>query len=60
MRGVNSFWGLIVLIADIWAIVNIFQSNATTGKKVLWTVLVILLPVIGFIIWFFAGPKSRT
>ena len=55
---VNGFWGLIVLVADIWAIVNIFQSSASTGKKVLWTVLVILLPVLGFIIWFFAGPKS--
>jgi hypothetical protein len=54
---VNSLWGLIVLVADIWAIVNIVQSSATTGAKVLWTLLVILLPVLGFIIWFFAGPK---
>jgi len=54
----NGFWGLIVLVADIWAIVNIFQSRATTGAKVLWTVLVIVLPVLGFIIWFFAGPKT--
>lgn len=58
MRDLNGFWGLIVLVADIWAIVNIFQSNATTGKKVLWTVLVVVLPVLGFIIWFFAGPKT--
>ena len=55
---INGLWGLIVLVADIWAIVNIFQSNATTGTKVLWTVLVILLPVLGFIIWLFAGPKT--
>jgi hypothetical protein len=54
----GGLWGLIVLIADIWAIVNIFQSSASTGAKVGWTVLVILLPVLGFIIWFFAGPKS--
>ena len=58
-REVNGFWGLIVLVADIWAIVNIFQSSASTGRKVLWTLLVILLPVLGFIIWFFAGPKSH-
>jgi Phospholipase_D-nuclease N-terminal len=56
---VNGFWGLIVLVADIWAIVNILQSGVSTGKKVLWTLLVILLPVLGFIIWFFAGPKTR-
>lgn len=58
MGNVNGFWGLIVLVADIWAIVNIFQSSATTGAKVLWTVLVILLPVLGFIIWLIAGPKT--
>jgi succinate dehydrogenase/fumarate reductase cytochrome b subunit len=57
-RDVNGFWGLIVLVADIWAIVNILQSGVSTGKKVLWTLLVILLPVLGFIIWFFAGPKT--
>ncbi len=58
MGEVNGLWGLIVLAADVWAIVNIFQSSATTGKKVLWTVLVIVLPVLGFIIWLLAGPKT--
>ena len=55
---VNGLWGLLVLIADVWAIVNIFQSSIATGKKVLWTVLVILLPILGFLIWLMAGPKS--
>jgi hypothetical protein len=50
--------GLIVLIADVWAIVNIIQSGADTGRKVIWTVVVILLPVLGFILWFFVGPKT--
>jgi hypothetical protein len=49
---------LIVLVADVWALINIFQSSADTGTKVLWTVVVILLPVLGFILWFFLGPKS--
>jgi hypothetical protein len=50
--------GLIVLIADVWAIVNILQSGADTGRKVLWTVLVVVLPVLGFILWYFLGPKT--
>ena len=54
----RGLWGFIVLIADVWAIVNIFQSSATTGNKVVWTVVVILLPVLGFILWFFLGPKA--
>ncbi len=56
----GGLWGLLVLIADVWAIVNIFQSRADTAAKVLWTVLVIVLPVLGFIIWLIAGPKTRT
>lgn len=50
--------GIIVLIADVWAIVSILQSGADTIKKVIWTVLVILLPVVGFILWYFLGPKT--
>ncbi len=54
-----SLYSLVLLIADVWALVNIFQSGADTGKKVLWTVLVILLPLLGFIAWLLAGPKTR-
>ncbi len=54
----GSLWGVIVLIADIWAIVNVLQSGADTGKKVLWTVIVILLPVLGFVLWYFMGPRT--
>ena len=38
--GNGSLWSILVLVADIWAIVNIFQSGASTERKVLWTVLV--------------------
>ena len=58
MQFQGGIFSLIVLIADVWAIVNIFQSGADTGRKVLWTVLVILLPVLGFILWYFLGPKT--
>ncbi|MEQ8230908.1 MAG: PLD nuclease N-terminal domain-containing protein [Gammaproteobacteria bacterium] len=49
--------GLVVLVLDIWAIVKILGSPASTGAKVLWTLVILLLPVIGLIIWFLAGPK---
>ncbi len=50
--------GLLILIADVWAILNIAGSNATGGTKALWIVLVLLLPVVGLIAWYLAGPKS--
>jgi hypothetical protein len=49
---------LLVLIADIWAIINIVQSGADSGKKVLWVVLVLVLPVLGFVLWWFLGPRT--
>ena len=53
---VSGLFGLIILIADIWAIVKIFQSTASTGAKVLWIVLILLLPVLGLILWLLFGP----
>lgn len=51
--------GLIILIANVYAIYNIITSGVDTGAKVLWTLLVLILPVVGFIIWFFAGPRGN-
>ncbi|WP_306113378.1 MULTISPECIES: PLDc N-terminal domain-containing protein [unclassified Roseovarius] len=50
--------GFLVLVLNVWAIVSIIGSGASTGGKVLWTLLVLVLPVIGFIVWLLAGPKS--
>lgn len=49
--------GLLVLIADIWAIISIIGTSVSTGTKILWILLILFLPVIGLIIWWFAGPK---
>ncbi|HSK40556.1 MAG TPA: PLD nuclease N-terminal domain-containing protein [Arenibaculum sp.] len=49
--------GLIVLILDIWAIVNIVGSSSSILAKVLWTLLILVLPVVGFVIWLIAGPR---
>jgi len=50
--------GIIVLILDIYALVKTWQSAVSTGAKLLWTLLIVVLPVIGFIIWLIAGPKG--
>ncbi|MEL7211356.1 MAG: PLDc N-terminal domain-containing protein [Pseudomonadota bacterium] len=52
--------GFIVLALNIWAIISIFSSSVSTGKKVLWTLLVLILPILGFIIWLIAGPRSSS
>jgi hypothetical protein len=49
--------GIIILALDIWAIVRVFQSTASSGAKILWLLIILILPVIGLIIWLLAGPK---
>lgn len=54
----NSLIGLAILVLDIWAIINIVQSGVDTGKKVLWVLLILFLPVIGLVIWALLGPRG--
>ncbi len=56
--GFQGIWGLLVLAGDVWAILNIAQSSASNEKKALWIVLVVVLPLVGLILWYFLGPKS--
>lgn len=51
--------GLLILIADIYAIIKIIQSSASGFKKLIWVLIVIVLPIIGLIAWFFVGPGGR-
>lgn len=55
---ITGLGGLIVLILDIWAIVSIVGSASSTGAKVLWVLLVVILPLVGFLIWLVAGPRA--
>lgn len=56
---VGGLFGLLILIADVYAIVKTIQSSASTGTKVLWIVLILVLPLVGLILWFLLGPKAR-
>lgn len=54
----NAILGFLILVGDVWAVISIFQSAASNEKKALWIVLVVLLPLVGLILWFFLGPRG--
>jgi len=56
LTGIGS---LIILIADIYAIVMILQSSAKGIEKLIWSLVVLFLPVIGLVIWYLAGPGKK-
>ena len=54
----NQLIGLVILVLDIVAIVECVQSRMDTTKKVLWIVLIIVLPVVGMILYFLLGRNK--
>jgi phospholipase D-like protein len=54
-----SIWGLLILVLDIIALVSLLKSGADSGTKILWVILIILLPVLGMVLYFILGPGRR-
>lgn len=52
--------GLLILIADIYAIYKVLTSGASGLAKILWTVGILIFPVVGFIVWLLAGPRGAS
>lgn len=55
----TSVIGLLILILDIFAVIKIIQSSASGTEKILWILCVLIFPVVGMLIWFFAGPGGK-
>ncbi|QWA30961.1 PLD nuclease N-terminal domain-containing protein [Pseudomonas sp. RC3H12] len=58
---VTYFWIAvlaIILLVDLWAIVSVFRSDKSDGVKVLWSLLLVVFPVVGLAIWGVAGPRG--
>ncbi|HYR46675.1 MAG TPA: PLDc N-terminal domain-containing protein [Thermoanaerobaculia bacterium] len=51
--------GLVVFVLDVIALVSLLKSGADSGTKILWALLIILLPVLGMILYFLMGPGRR-
>ena len=57
--GYRGVFGLLVLAADLYAIISVINGSSSTGKKVLWILLILFLPLLGWILWFLFGPRSE-
>ena len=54
-----SLLGVVVFVLDIIALVSLLKSGVDSGTKILWALLIILLPVLGMILYFLMGPGRR-
>lgn len=51
--------GFIIFVLDIFAILKIMESGASTVKKLVWILIILFLPFLGLVVWWLAGPRSR-
>ncbi len=59
MIELTGLLGLLIFVFDVWAVVSVFGSEASLLGKVMWLLIVLLLPLIGFLIWLIAGPGGQ-
>jgi len=59
MFGLSGFFGFIIFILDIFAIIRIWNSKAEDLHKAVWIAVVVFMPIVGLLIWWFVGPKPE-
>jgi len=50
---------LLPIVLWIWALVDCLKSNFESTNKLIWVVVIILLPVLGPILYFLVGRSQR-
>lgn len=48
---------LIVLVIDVIIILDILRGNKDMEKKILWTIAVIFLPILGPVLYYVMGRR---
>jgi hypothetical protein len=52
--------GIVILILDIIAIIDIVGGRGSAGHKLVWFLIVFFLPVIGMLLYFLIGKNKAT
>ncbi|MCO7245368.1 MULTISPECIES: PLDc N-terminal domain-containing protein [unclassified Halomonas] len=55
---VGGLLGLIWLVIIVWAIIKVAKSTAGGLAKLLWILVLLFFPLVGFIVWLLLGPKG--
>ena len=51
----SSLIGVLILVLDILVIVSVLTGSGTTGHKILWTAIILLLPLVGLVLYALLG-----
>ncbi len=50
--------GTLIFVLDVVAIISVLGSAMDVAAKLFWTLIILLLPVIGMILWFVIGRAN--
>jgi len=51
----SALLAVVVLVADLLAIFQVWRSRIEIGRKIIWNLVIVLLPVVGLIMWLVAA-----
>lgn len=57
MDSLSAILAVAVLVLDLVAIVHVWRTRIETGRKIIWSLVILLLPVVGLVMWFVAGAS---
>jgi hypothetical protein len=49
--------GILIIIVDILAIIDVWRKESNLEKRLLWTVVILLLPMAGPIAWYLISRR---
>ncbi len=55
----SAIFTILVLIGDVYAIFQIAQSRRSLEVRAGWVAAILLLPLLGLLVWYFAGPREH-
>ncbi len=50
-------WFIVVIIIDVLAILDVWKREPGNEKRLLWTVVILMLPVVGPLAWYAVSRK---
>lgn len=60
MESLSGPLAIVVLVLDVLAIAYVWRSRIEVGRKVVWSCVILLLPVVGLTMWAVAaGPFGK-
>lgn len=57
MEAWSTVLALVVLVVDIVAIIQVWRSRIEAGRKIIWSLVIVLVPVVGLIMWLMASGR---